>query len=83
MESVYRFGEESANCGKIAFTFGRGKRVASRLKDLGCFSLGEKKGALTPDLCNQHKKPERTPMLPDQATSKNLWRATREIKGFE
>ena len=40
-------------------------------------------GVLTPELCNQHKLPEGTPMLLDQATSRNVSRAIREINGFE
>jgi putative transposase len=40
-------------------------------------------GVLPPELCNQHKHEEGTPMLIDQATPRNVSRALREINGFE
>ena len=40
-------------------------------------------GVLTPELCDQHKHEEGTPMLLDQATPRNVSRAMREINGFE
>src|SRR5919112_332756 len=40
-------------------------------------------GVLTPELCDQHKHKEGTPMLLDQATSRNVSRALNEINGFD
>jgi transposase-like protein len=45
--------------------------------------LGKIKGVLTPELCNQHKQEEGTPMLLDQATPRNVSRALSEINAFE
>ena len=38
---------------------------------------------LTPESCDEHKQQEGTPMLLDQATSKNVSRAIEEINAFE
>ena len=70
---------------KMAFTFGRGKKISSwlRVRPRVFLDWEKAEGVLTPELCNQHKLPEGTPMLLDQATSRNVSRAIREINGFE
>jgi putative transposase len=69
----------------MAFIFGRGKEISSglRVKRRVFFDWEKTEGVLTPKLCNQHKQPEGTPMLLDQATPRNVSRAMREINGFE
>ena len=71
--------------GRMAFTFGRGKTIGRWVRDRPrVFSDWEKlEGVLTPELCDQHKHKEGTPMLLDQATSKNVSRALNEINGFD
>jgi hypothetical protein len=69
----------------MAFTVGRGKEISRWLR-VGPrrFSDWEKKeGVLTPELCNQHKQEEGTPMLLEQATVSNVSRALKEINAFE
>ena len=69
----------------MAFTFGRGKEISRWLR-VGprLFSDWEKtEGVLTPELCDQHKQEEGTPMLLEQATVKNVSRAIGEINAFE
>ena len=69
----------------MAFTFGRGKEISRWLRVRPSrFSDWEKKeGVLTPELCDQHKQEEGTPMLLEQATPRNVSRALSEINGFE
>jgi transposase-like protein len=43
----------------------------------------KREGVLTPELCNQHKDEEGTPMLLGQATQRNVSRAIKEINGFD
>jgi hypothetical protein len=71
--------------GEMAFTFGRGKTIGRWVRDRPrVFSDWEKiEGVLTPELCDQHKQEEGTPMLLDQATSRNVSRALKEINGFD
>jgi GNAT superfamily N-acetyltransferase len=69
----------------MAFTFGRGERIGRWLREKPKSFLDWEKieGVLTPELCNQHKQEEGTPMLLDQATSRNVSRALNEINGFD
>ena len=71
--------------GRMAFVFGREERIGRRLRGKRKSFLDWEKiaGVLTPELCNQHKQEEGTPMLLDQATSRNLSRALNEINGFD
>jgi transposase-like protein len=71
--------------GEMAFTFGRGKTIGRWVRDRPrVFSDWEKvEGVLTPELCDQHKHKEGTPMLLEQATLRNVSRALKEINGFD
>jgi putative transposase len=83
--SLCKFGLGERGREKMAFTFGRGKEISRWLR-VGPrrFSDGEKKeGVLTPELCNQDKQEEGTPMLLEQATLRNVSRALSEINAFE
>ena len=83
--SLCKFGLGRGDGKKMAFTFGRGKEISRWLR-VGPrrFSDWEKKeGVLTPELCDQHKQEEGTPMLLEQATPRNVSRALSEINGFE
>jgi putative transposase len=70
---------------KMAFTFGRGKEISRwlRVRPRSFFDWEKREGVLTPELCDQHEPKEGTPMLLDQATSKNVSRALKEINAFE
>ena len=69
----------------MAFTFGREERIGRWLRGKPKSFLDWEKieGVLTPELCNQHKHKVGTPMLLDQATSRNVSRALNEINGFD
>jgi putative transposase len=69
----------------MAFTFGRGKTIGRwlRVRPRVFLDWEKTEGVLPPELCNQHKHEEGTPMLIDQATPRNVSRALREINGFE
>jgi putative transposase len=69
----------------MTFTFGREERIERWLREKPKSFLDWEKveGVLTPELCNQHKQEEGTPMLLDQATSRNVSRALNEINGFD
>jgi transposase-like protein len=69
----------------MAFTFGREERIGRWLRERPKSFLDWEKmeGVLTPELCNQHKQEEGTPMLLNQATVKNVSRALNEINDFE
>lgn len=69
----------------MAFTFGRGATIGrwSREKARSFLDWEKREGVLTPKLCNQHKHQEGTPMLLEQATSRNVSRAVNEINAFE
>jgi hypothetical protein len=71
--------------GEMAFTFGREAPIRSRLRERPKSFLDWEKteGVLTPELCDQHKQEEATPMLLDQATARNVSRALSEINAFE
>jgi hypothetical protein len=69
----------------MAFTFGREETIRRRLRERpkSLFDWEKREGVLTPELCNQHKQEEGTPMLLDQATPRNVSRALSEINAFE
>lgn len=69
----------------MSFTFGREERIGRWLREKPKSFLDWEKveGVLTPELCDQHKHKEGTPMLLDQATPGNVSRALREINGFD
>ena len=69
----------------MAFRFGRGKEISRwlRVRPRVFFDWEKTEGVLTPELCNQHKQQEGTPMLLDQATPRNVSRAIKEINAFE
>ena len=69
----------------MTFTFGREERIRRQLRQGPRSFLDWEKieGVLPPELCDQHKREEGTPMLLDQATSRNVSRALKEINGFD
>jgi putative transposase len=70
---------------KMAFTFGRGKTIGRwlRVRPRVFWDWEKTEGVLTPELCDEHKHEEGTPMLLEQATPRNVSRALREINGFQ
>jgi putative transposase len=84
-ESVCKFGGERGNGKKMAFTFGRGKTIGRwlRVRPRVFFDWEKTEGVLPPELCNQHKHEEGTPMLLEPATARNVSRAIKEINAFE
>src|SRR5438445_2181611 len=70
---------------KMAFIFGRGKKISRwlRAKPRLFFDWEKREGVLPPELCDEHKHEEGTPMLLEQATPTNVSRAIREINAFE
>lgn len=69
----------------MAFRFGRGNKISEWLRGRPRLFLDweKREGVLTPELCDQHKHEEGTPMLLDRATPRNVSRAIKEINGFE
>jgi putative transposase len=69
----------------MAFRFGRGDKISVWLRGRPRLFLDweKREGVLTPELCDQHKHEEGTPMLLEQATQRNVSRAIKEINGFE
>jgi Transposase, Mutator family len=69
----------------MAFTFGRGKTIGRwlRVRPKAFFDWEKTEGVLPPELCNQHKHEEGTPMLLEPATARNVSRAIKEINAFE
>ena len=69
----------------MAFMYGREKTIGKWLKvrPRSFFDWEGREGVLTPELCNQHKHEEGTPMLLEQATTRNVSRALKEINAFE
>ena len=69
----------------MAFTFGGGKEISRwlRVRPRRFCDWEKTEGVLTPELCNEHKQEEGTPMLLDQATSRNVSRALNEINSFD
>ena len=84
-DSVCKFGGERGNGEKMAFRFGRGQAIERwlRVKPRSFFDWEKTEGVLPPELCDEHKHEEGTPMLLDQATPRNVSRALREINSFE
>jgi putative transposase len=70
---------------KMAFIFGRGKKISEWLevRPRLFWDWEKREGVLTPELCDEHKQQEGTPMLLDQATPRNVSRAIREINAFQ
>src|SRR5262249_18898614 len=79
-DSVCKFGGERGDGEKMAFTFGRGQTIERwlRVRPRSFFDWENKEGVLPPELCDEHKQQEGTPMLLDQATPRNVSRALRE-----
>jgi putative transposase len=69
----------------MAFTFGRGKTIGRwlRVRPRVFWDWEKTEGVLPPELCDEHKHEEGTPMLIDQATARNVSRAIKEINAFE
>src|SRR5574337_720962 len=69
----------------MAFTFGRGKKIAAWLRERprSFFDWEMTEGVLPPELYNKYKHEEGTPMLLEQATTRNVSRALKEINAFE
>ena len=69
----------------MAFRFGRGDKISEWLRGRPrlFWDWEKREGVLTPELCNQHKDEEGTPMLLGQATQRNVSRAIKEINGFD
>src|SRR5215510_16294555 len=84
-QSVCKFDVRRGGGEKMAFMYGREKTIGKWLKvrPRSFFDWEVREGVLTPELCNQHKHEEGTPMLLEQATTRNVARALREINGFE
>ena len=82
---VCKFGGGRGDGKKMAFTFGRGDKISRwlRVRPRGFLDWENREGVLTPELCDEHKPQEGTPMLLDQATVGNVSRAMREINGFQ
>jgi hypothetical protein len=60
----------------MAFTFGRGKTIGRwlRVRPRVFLDWEKTEGVLPPELCNQHKHEEGTPMLLEPATARNVSR---------
>src|SRR5919106_5645558 len=84
-ESVCKFGGERGRWRKMAFTFGRGKTIGRwlRVRPRSFFDWEMKEGVLSPEWYDEYTHKEGTPMLIDQATTRNVSRALKEINGFE
>ena len=69
----------------MAFTFGREKTIGRwlRVRPRSFLDWEKKEGVLSPRLCDEHKHKEGTPMLLEQATTRNVSRALKEINAFE
>jgi putative transposase len=69
----------------MAFTFGRERKISAwlRVRPRSFFDWEKREGVLPPELCDEHKHKEGTPMLLEQATTNNVSRALREINAFE
>jgi putative transposase len=70
---------------KMTFTFGRRTTIGRwlRVRPRSFWDWEKEEGVLPPELCNQHKHKEGTPMLLEQATPRNVSRALNEINAFE
>src|SRR4029434_10784599 len=85
MSLCVNFGGERGDGKKKAFTFGREATIGSwlRVRPRSFFDWENKEGVLPPELCDEHKHEEGSPMLLEQATVRNVSRALYEINGFE
>lgn len=83
--SVCKFGGEEGVVEKMAFIFGRRETIGRwlRVRPRSFLDWENKEGVLTPELCDEHKHKEGTPMLLEQATPGNVSRALFEINAFE
>src|SRR5262245_40378682 len=84
-DSVCKFWWGRGDEKKMAFTFGREATIGSwlRVRPRSFFDWEKTEGVLPPELCDEHKHEEGTPMLLEQATVRNVSRALCEINGFE
>lgn len=71
-QSVCKFGLGEEVEEKMAFTFGRGKKMSAWLREMPklFFDWENREGVLPPELCDKHKHEEGTPMLLEQATAR-------------
>src|SRR5512143_325944 len=69
----------------MAFKFGRGEKISGwlRVRPRSFWDWEDEKGVLTPEWYDQYAHEEGTLMLFEQATSKTVSRALREINAFE
>lgn len=69
----------------MALLFVPGKTIRRWLRERPRSFLDweQREGVLTPELYDEYRHKEGTPMLLDQATSRNVSRAIQEINGFE
>lgn len=69
----------------MAFTFGRGDKISAWLRERprSFFDWEKTEGVLPPELYDKYKHEEGTPMLLEQATTRNVSRALKEINAFE
>jgi putative transposase len=69
----------------MALLFGRGDKIWEwiRVRPRSFWDWENSKGVLPPELYDQYKHEEGTPMLLEQATLRNVSRAMREINAFE
>ena len=68
----------------MAFTFGRGDKISGWLRERPrvFFDWEMTEGVLPPELYDEYKHEEGTPMLLEQATTQNVSRALTEINAF-
>ncbi|MGH7771697.1 MAG: hypothetical protein ACREQA_05615, partial [Candidatus Binatia bacterium] len=83
--SMCKFGLGREEWEKMAFTFGRRTTIGRWLRERprSFWDWENREGVLSPELYNQYKHEEGTPMLLEQATRRNVSRAIREINAFE
>jgi transposase-like protein len=69
----------------MAFRFGRADKISAWLRERprSFFDWEKIEGVLPPELYNKYKHEEGTPMLLEQATTRNVSRALKEINAFE
>ncbi len=65
--------------------FGRGDKISKwlRVRPRSFLDWEKEEGVLTPELCDEHKHEEGTPMRLEPATTRNVSRALKEINAFE
>lgn len=69
----------------MAFIYGRGRTISRwlRVRPRSFFDWEKTEGVLPPELCDEHKHEEGTPMLLEPATARNVSRAIKEINAFD